>query len=154
MSPHLEAHVLNLHFVNQEYILITFFLLSALLETEDSAEVVCGPFARNRVILEDEVHLGIADIYFVEVWAAVPEQFVQGEFCDDVLGAEECIHLNVSDGVAHGVLVHDEDIFQDKCCEWFEVNLFKTDLALNLVGNVIDHFVCNCCLHLWQLYRE
>ena len=82
------------------------------------------------------------------------EESVDGEFRDDVLGTEECVDLCACQSVHCRVVIHNQHIFQDECGEWLEVNFFKTDFALELVGKVVYHLIGNCCLHLWELYRD
>ena len=156
MVLHVEAHVVDFNLLDHEQVLLASLLLLVFVDTEYS----CQTFSVSALrcvwwaILEHEVHLGIVDEHLVEAQMLLVEQSVDGEFRDDVLGTEEGVHLNSCDAVAYGILVHDHDVLEDECCEWFEVNLFESYLTLDLFGEVVDHLANYCGLHLWQLYRE
>ena len=132
---HGESHIVDFYLLDDEQLFVVRLLFfSFFADAEDSCQRLGSGSSVTiyRTVLEDKVHLSVADEDFVHMQAFLSEQSVQRKLGDDILRPEEGIHLHSGDGVAAWILVYDYDIFEDESCEWLEVDLFESDLALDL----------------------
>ena len=139
-----------------EYLLFIFYRL-LFLKSENPRQVVSGlPAGGVRIVFDHKIHLCVADECLVEMETFVLEKTVQRKLCYDVSGPEECVDLYTSriDRILYRISVKDKNVFQDKGCKRFQVDLFEADVSIDLVRYGMDNLVCNICLNLRELYQK
>ena len=114
---------------------------------------MCASVTAVLLVLDDKVHLSSVDVCLVKMKAVMLEQALKGEFCNDIVCAEECVHRFSKRiyGTFLRIPVDYGDLLQDECCERLEVDLLKMDVTVKLLVKPVNDLTGDICLNLREL---